>query len=83
MHSNLNPSTHTHTHTYSYRYAVRIAAAFDMDTPRVAFVNSLKKFTLLGTTKEMHQKNIDAIKMLLKIAHTEGNHLKGLVLFVL
>jgi len=28
--------------------------------------------TLLGTNKEMHQKNIDAIKILLDIAHTEG-----------
>lgn len=59
-----------------YQHAIRIASVFNMDTPRLAFVNSLKKFTLLGSTRQMRDKNIEAIKMLLQIAHSEGNYLK-------
>lgn len=59
-----------------YRYAIRIASAFDMDTPRMAFVKSLRQCTLLGTSRQMEQKNIDAVKMLLEIAYTEGNYLR-------
>ena len=36
-----------------YRYAIRVSAAFNIETSRVAFVNSLKKFTLLGSTREV------------------------------
>ncbi len=58
----------------AYRHALRISAIFDMETPRVAFIKSLKQCTLLGTQKEMQQKNIDAIKLLLEVAHVEGNY---------
>ncbi len=60
-----------------YRHAVRVSAAFALDTQRTAFVGSIAKFTLLGTTKEMKQKNVDAINTLISIAHTEGNYLKS------
>ena len=59
-----------------YRCAIRISNALNMDTSRLAFVTSLKKFTLLGSSKEMAAKNISAVQMLLHIVNTEGNYLK-------
>ena len=51
-----------------YRFAIRLAGLFQLHTEQEAFVQSLVQFTLLGTAKEMKQKNIDAIKILLTIA---------------
>lgn len=51
-----------------YRFAIRLAGLSQLHTEQEAFVQSLAQFTLLGTAKEMKQKNIDAIKMLLTIA---------------
>ena len=59
-----------------YRHAIRISNALNMETSRLAFVTSLKKFTLLGSSKEMRTKNIHAVKMLLQIVNSEGNFLK-------
>eukprot|EP00462_Mataza_sp_D1_P023775 CAMPEP_0175130550 /NCGR_PEP_ID=MMETSP0087-20121206/6066_1 /TAXON_ID=136419 /ORGANISM="Unknown Unknown, Strain D1" /LENGTH=1929 /DNA_ID=CAMNT_0016412775 /DNA_START=93 /DNA_END=5878 /DNA_ORIENTATION=- len=59
-----------------YLYSIRLASMCGMDTSRLAFVGSLKKFTLLGSNKEMKVKNVEAIRMLLKIAYEEGNNLK-------
>ena len=56
--------------------AIRISNALNMETSRLAFVTSLKKFTLLGSSKEMRSKNIYAVKMLLQIVNSEGNYLK-------
>jgi brefeldin A-inhibited guanine nucleotide-exchange protein len=60
-----------------YRYSIRISGAFNLETSRCAFINSLKKHTLLGSGKEMKQKNILAIQVLLQTAHREGNYLKS------
>ena len=35
------------------KLAVRISCAFDLETPRVAFVTGLAKFTNLGNIREM------------------------------
>jgi len=59
-----------------YRHAIRLSSMLGMETSRLAFVTSLRKFTLLGSTREMKMKNIEAIKLLLHIAHSEGNTLK-------
>mmetsp|Transcript_58738 Transcript_58738/g.137076 ORF Transcript_58738/g.137076 Transcript_58738/m.137076 type:complete len:1749 (+) Transcript_58738:59-5305(+) len=58
-----------------FKHCIRIAARFDMDTERDAFVSSLAKFTYLTTLKEMKQKNIECIKALMSIALSEGNNL--------
>jgi len=58
-----------------FKHCIRIAARFDMDTERDAFVSSLAKFTYLTTVKEMKQKNIECIKALLAIGLSEGNNL--------
>lgn len=57
------------------RLAIRISCAFDLETPRVAFVTALAKFTNLGNVREMAAKNVEALKALLDVALTEGNHL--------
>ncbi|KAK9722111.1 guanine nucleotide exchange protein for ADP-robosylation factor [Basidiobolus ranarum] len=58
------------------KYAVHIASIFDMELERNAFVSTLAKFTFLNNLSEMKVKNVEAIKTLLEIAHSEGNHLK-------
>ncbi|CAG8894953.1 unnamed protein product [Penicillium egyptiacum] len=59
------------------KLSIRISCAFDLETPRVAFVTALAKFTNLGNVREMMAKNVEALKALLDVAFTEGNHLQG------
>mmetsp|Transcript_53139 Transcript_53139/g.95363 ORF Transcript_53139/g.95363 Transcript_53139/m.95363 type:complete len:1752 (+) Transcript_53139:149-5404(+) len=66
-----------------FKACIRIAARFDMDTERDAFVSSLAKFTYLTTIKEMKPKNIECIKALLSIGLSEGNNLGPSWLYVL
>jgi brefeldin A-inhibited guanine nucleotide-exchange protein len=58
------------------KLAIRIACLFDLETPRVAFVTALAKFTNLNNLREMTAKNVEALKVLLEVAQTEGNLLK-------
>uniref|UniRef100_A0A8C7U677 ADP-ribosylation factor guanine nucleotide-exchange factor 2 (brefeldin A-inhibited) n=1 Tax=Oncorhynchus mykiss TaxID=8022 RepID=A0A8C7U677_ONCMY len=60
------------------RCAVRIACIFSMQLERDAYVQALARFTLLTASSsitEMKQKNIDTIKTLITVAHTDGNYL--------
>uniref|UniRef100_H3CH50 ARF guanine nucleotide exchange factor 2 n=1 Tax=Tetraodon nigroviridis TaxID=99883 RepID=H3CH50_TETNG len=60
------------------RCAVRIACIFNMQLERDAYVQALARFTLLTASSsitEMKQKNIDTIKTLITVAHTDGNYL--------
>ncbi|KAJ5344782.1 SEC7-like alpha orthogonal bundle [Penicillium brevicompactum] len=59
------------------KLSIRISCAFDLETPRVAFVTALAKFTNLGNVREMMPKNFEALKALLDVALTEGNRLHG------
>lgn len=59
------------------KLAIRIACRFDLETPRVAFVTALAKFTNLNNLKEMMAKNIEALKVLIEVALSEGDLLKG------
>lgn len=63
--------------------AIRIACLFDLETPRVAFVSALAKFTNLNNLSEMVAKNVEALKILLEVALTEGDLLKSSWLDVL
>mmetsp|Transcript_59953 Transcript_59953/g.147342 ORF Transcript_59953/g.147342 Transcript_59953/m.147342 type:complete len:2142 (-) Transcript_59953:113-6538(-) len=56
-------------------YAIRISAHNDMSLARDTFVNSLAKFTYLGSIKEMKYKNIESIRTLMNIAITDGEYL--------
>ncbi|EXJ90692.1 hypothetical protein A1O1_03796 [Capronia coronata CBS 617.96] len=60
-----------------FRLAIRIACRFDLETPRVAFVTALAKFTNLSNLKEMMAKNLEALKVLIEVALTEGDGLKS------
>lgn len=59
------------------KLAIRISCRFDLEIPREAFVTALAKFTNLGNLKEMMAKNLEALKVLLEIALSEGELLKG------
>lgn len=56
-------------------YAIRIASRSHMSLARETFINSLMKFTLLGSVKEMKPKNIEAIQTILRVAAIDGEHL--------
>ncbi|KAJ8336938.1 hypothetical protein SKAU_G00381580 [Synaphobranchus kaupii] len=60
------------------RCAIRIACIFAIQLERDAYVQALARFTLLTASSgigEMKQKNIDTIKTLITVAHTDGNYL--------
>ncbi|EXJ54090.1 hypothetical protein A1O7_09427 [Cladophialophora yegresii CBS 114405] len=59
------------------RLAIRLSCRFDLETPRVAFLTALAKFTNLGNLKEMMAKNLEALKVLIEVALTEGEVLKS------
>lgn len=58
------------------KLAIRIACLFDLETPREAFISALKNSTNLNNLPEMMVKNVEALKVLLDVAQTEGNLLK-------
>ncbi|RPD67347.1 hypothetical protein L226DRAFT_452320 [Lentinus tigrinus ALCF2SS1-7] len=60
-----------------FKAAIHIVCFFDLELERNAFVSTLAKFTFLNNLGEMKTKNMDAIKTLLDVAVTEGNHLKA------
>ncbi|XP_075427392.1 brefeldin A-inhibited guanine nucleotide-exchange protein 2 [Ascaphus truei] len=60
------------------RCAIRVASIFAMQLERDAYVQALARFSLLTASSsitEMKQKNIDTIKTLITVAHTDGNYL--------
>lgn len=57
------------------RLGIKMAARLSVKTARDTFINSLVKFTTLDTVREMKPKNIQCIKLLLKIAVDEGSFL--------
>lgn len=62
--------------TEGQKLAIRISCLFDLEDPRQAFVSSLGRSTNLYNFSEMKAKNVEALRALLDVAHTEGNLLK-------
>jgi len=60
-----------------FKLSIRIVCLFDLELARNAFVTTLAKFTLLGNLSEMKTKHVEAVKVLLEIALSEGNQLKS------
>ncbi len=61
------------------RCAVRLANIFGFSMERNAFVQALARFTLLtdnSNVAEMRSKNVEVIKALVSVAHTDGNYLE-------
>lgn len=61
------------------RCAIRIVCIFHMTLERDAYIQALARFTLLNANSapitDMKAKNIDTIKTLIMVAHTDGNYL--------
>jgi Sec7-like guanine-nucleotide exchange factor len=58
--------------------SIRIACIFCFSLERNAFVQALARFTLLtekSNAAEIKSKNVDAIKALISVAFSDGNHL--------
>ncbi|KAI8626588.1 Sec7-domain-containing protein [Xylariaceae sp. FL1651] len=58
------------------KQATKIACFFDLATPREAFMSALKNATNLNSPQEILAKNVEALKVILDLGQTEGNHLK-------
>ena len=58
------------------RLAIKLSCIFELETPRVAFVTYLANLTNLSNPREMMAKNLEALRVLLEIALTDGNDLK-------
>ncbi|UKZ86187.1 uncharacterized protein TrAFT101_002025 [Trichoderma asperellum] len=58
------------------RLATQIACLFNLSTPREAFISALRNATNLNNPQEMQAKNIEALKVILDLAQTEGNVLQ-------
>ncbi|CAM9015777.1 unnamed protein product [Wickerhamomyces anomalus] len=59
------------------KLSINIAASFGLDYARTSFIGALIQFANLSNLKEIKDKNVDAIVLLLKIAETNGNNLKN------
>lgn len=57
------------------KLAVQIACLFDLEDPRMAFVASIARFTNLYNLSEMKAKNLEALRVLLDVAYSEGDTL--------
>ncbi|KAL8142211.1 hypothetical protein V2J09_015243 [Rumex salicifolius] len=59
-----------------FQAAIHVTSVMSMKTHRDAYVTSLAKFTSLHSPADIKQRNIDAIKAIVKIADEEGNYLQ-------
>ncbi|XP_010540253.1 PREDICTED: brefeldin A-inhibited guanine nucleotide-exchange protein 3 [Tarenaya hassleriana] len=59
-----------------FHQAIHVTSVMSMKTQRDAFVTSLAKFTSLHSPADIKQKNIEAIKAIVKLAEEEGNYLQ-------
>ena len=58
-----------------FRLSIQLSSRLDVVIARDTFVNALVKFTTLESVKEMRYKHIDAIKLLINVALTDGDYL--------
>ncbi|XP_010544658.1 PREDICTED: brefeldin A-inhibited guanine nucleotide-exchange protein 2 [Tarenaya hassleriana] len=59
-----------------FHYAIHVTSVMSMKTHRDAFVTSLAKFTSLHSPADIKQRNIEAIKAIVRLADEEGNYLQ-------
>jgi Sec7-like guanine-nucleotide exchange factor len=58
-----------------FQLSIRLACHCDVNTARDTYITSLTKFTTLEMIKEMKEKHIDGIKLLIQVALVEGDYL--------
>ncbi|KAJ3300349.1 guanine nucleotide exchange protein for ADP-robosylation factor, partial [Kappamyces sp. JEL0829] len=56
-----------------FKYAIHISCLFDLELERKGFLANLSKFLDVPNLIDVKEKNIEACKMLLEIAHIDGN----------
>ena len=69
----------THLCLEGIQCAIRISCIFGLSLERNAFVQALARFTLLtdnSNAAEIKMKNVEAIKGLISVAYSDGNHLE-------
>lgn len=66
-----------------FNYGIKLTSVFNLQTEREAWVLSLAKFTSLTSLKELKEKNIQCVKVMLNIALNYGNYLKTSWIYVL
>lgn len=59
------------------KLSISIAASFGLDYARTSFIGALIQFANLSNLKEIREKNVEAIILLLKVAENNGNNLKN------
>eukprot|EP01038_Epipyxis_sp_PR26KG_P008429 gene8429-11403_t len=59
-----------------FQHCIRLACRMDIPLARNTFINALVKFTTLDSVREMRQKNVLCIKLLMSVALAEGDHLE-------
>lgn len=59
------------------KLSIRISCMFELDYARTSFIRALVQFSNLNNFEEMKPKNVDAIYIMLDLAVTESDHLKG------
>ncbi|KAJ4951655.1 hypothetical protein NE237_028487 [Protea cynaroides] len=59
-----------------FRAGIHITRVLGMDTMRYAFLTSLVRFTFLHAPKEMHSKNVEALRTLLALSDSETDSLQ-------
>lgn len=59
------------------KLAISISSIFDLEDARTSFIGALVQFTNLTNVKEMQNKNVEVILLLLKCGEQFGNHMKG------
>ena len=70
----------THLCLEGIQCAIRISCIFGLSLERNAFVQALARFTLLtdnSNAAEIKMKNVEAIKGLISVAYSDGNHLEN------
>uniref|UniRef100_A0A1D1YN54 Brefeldin A-inhibited guanine nucleotide-exchange protein 2 n=1 Tax=Anthurium amnicola TaxID=1678845 RepID=A0A1D1YN54_9ARAE len=59
-----------------FKCGIHITRVLGMDTMRYAFLTSLVRFTFLHAPKELHSKNVEALRTLLALCDTETDSLQ-------
>jgi len=59
----------------AFQFSIGLSCRLDCSIARNTFVNALAKFTSLDTVREMKQKNVLCIKLILQISVLDGDYL--------
>lgn len=59
------------------KLAISICCTFELDYARTSFIGALVQFSSLSNVKELKNKNVDAILLMLKSAEQHGNQMKN------